>query len=250
MTGIMRLLYAAQAKSFEDKLSSGILTFTAIVMFVVLPIGIVLYIRNPQKFTIGFDYGSHFGKVNSKGITAEKLAEQILRYSGITDVTVEKKTTPITRFRRDHNYDTVDSRITLAQDVYGDNTMYAISAAVHECGHALQHKANYMPVRFFNNRRIETAIKLLPCVLLLAFMICLPFGINISWVFILLFMVTFAVVMCPEIVNAPYERDANKRAVKVLEDHALLSNDEIEVIRKMLKKAPHDPFKYGYRSKG
>lgn len=248
--GIMGALLAAAAKSAEDRLSSAIFTFTAIIMFVALPVGIVLYLKDPEKMTIGFDYGKHFEKVNSRGITAERLAKLILRYSGISDVTVEKKTSAILRFRRDHGYDTADGRITLAQDVYDDNSMYAISAAIHECGHAIQHRENYLPVKIFNNRRLSLVLALVTGLLFLGSMLCLPLGVKIPWVFTVLFIVLFAGIMCPEIINAPYERDASNRALKVVKDHAIFGDDEIEVIRKMLKKAPHDPFKYSYRSKG
>lgn len=250
MIGSVSVLYAFKAESFEDKLSSGILTFTAIIMFVVLPLGIVLYLKNPEKFTIGFDYGKHFGKANSRGITSERLARLILRYSDISDVAVEKKTAAAARFRRDHNYDSAEKKITLAQDVYGDDTMYAICAAVHECGHAIQHSENYLPVKLFNNSRVKIAAAVLLGLIFICTFLSIPFGFSFSWIFTILFVIVFAGMTCPEKINARYERDANKRAVKVLEDHAIFGDDELEVIRKMLKKAPHDPFKYARGSKG
>ena len=61
--------------------------------------------------------------------------------SGITDVTV----VPISGSLTDH-YDPGSKKLALSQDVYDKTSVAAIGVAAHECGHAIQHATNYVPL--------------------------------------------------------------------------------------------------------
>ena len=67
--------------------------------------------------------------------------------SGITDVTV----VPISGSLTDH-YDPGSKKLALSQDVYDKTSVAAIGVAAHECGHAIQHATNYVPL----NLRLHT----------------------------------------------------------------------------------------------
>ncbi len=87
---------------------------------------------------------SVYSRVRSaSGLTGADAARRILRMSGITDVTV----VPISGSLTDH-YDPGSKKLALSQDVYDKTSVAAIGVAAHECGHAIQHATNYVPLIF------------------------------------------------------------------------------------------------------
>ena len=78
----------------------------------------------------------------SKNATAEVVANWILKQNGITNVRIERIPGSLT----DH-YDPTQKVLRLSDSVYGSVSMAAIGVAAHECGHAIQDKENYKPMR-------------------------------------------------------------------------------------------------------
>ena len=71
---------------------------------------------------------------NSRGLTAEQVARQILDSNGLTYVGIER----ISGDLSDH-YDPQANVVRLSDSVYGKTSVAAIGVAAHECGHACQH---------------------------------------------------------------------------------------------------------------
>ena len=84
---------------------------------------------------------------NSRGLTAEQVARQILDSNGLTYVGIER----ISGDLSDH-YDPQANVVRLSDSVYGKTSVAAIGVAAHECGHACQHAEEYTPIK------IRTAI--------------------------------------------------------------------------------------------
>lgn len=158
-----------------------------------------------------------YSKVPSKsGLTGQQTAERILRAAGITDVAVG----PIAGVLTDH-YDPRTKRLSLSEGVYDGSSLAAISVAAHECGHAIQHSVNYAPLN------IRSAI--VPVV---------NIGSSMSWpIFILgLFLsirplvsvgiVLFSLAVLFQLVTLPVEFNASGRALTMLTDIGILSNEE------------------------
>ena len=87
---------------------------------------------------------SRFKKYNKVFIplTGREVAEKMLRDHVITDVQVVSTNGYLT----DH-YDPRSKTVNLSEAVYSSNSVAAAAVAAHECGHALQHASEYVPLR-------------------------------------------------------------------------------------------------------
>ncbi len=166
-----------------------------------------------------------YSKVKSeKGMTAQEAAERILKGAGIYDVRIERTEGELT----DH-YDPKNNVIRLSESVYYSTSVAAIGVAAHECGHVIQHKNQYVPIRIRN--------AMVPVV---------NFGSNLSWPLILLgvlFGLTslvdigillFSFVLVFQLVTLPVEFNASKRAKIILREQNLLREEELVGVRKVL----------------
>ena len=171
---------------------------------------------------------STFQKYNahssSSGLTGAMAAERILYSAGITDVRV----VPIAGELTD-NYDPREKVLHLSQSTYYSGSVAAIGVAAHECGHAIQHHKNYVPIRL-RNQVLPAAMlgsnSALPLFLLGLFTSIRP----LIYVGIILFGATTLF----QLVTLPVELDASKRALEILEDDRILTTQEVGGARKVL----------------
>ncbi|MGN0394989.1 MAG: zinc metallopeptidase [Coprococcus sp.] len=161
---------------------------------------------------------SKYSKVTSRtGLTADRVAEMILRGAGIYDVRIERIGGKLT----DH-YSPKEKVLRLSDSVYGSTSVAAIGVAAHECGHAIQHAEGYSPLKF------RSAI--VPVV---------NIGSKLSWPVILigllldktdlmnLGIILFSFIVIFQVITLPVEFNASKRAITILNNGALLYPDEI-----------------------
>lgn len=170
-----------------------------------------------------------YSKIRSmSGITGAEAAERILHNAGIYDVSVQRMSGDLT----DH-YDPRDKTLKLSDRVFNQTSVAAIGVAAHECGHAIQHQNQYIPLR------LRSAI--VPVA---------NFGSAISWPIILigallvnsqtlinLGIILFSLVVAFQLVTLPVEFNASSRAVKILDDTGILYGDEIKHTKKVLNAA-------------
>ena len=186
--------------------------------YLLLVIGMVLSLLASAKVKSTF---SVYSRVRSaSGLTGADAARRILRMSGITDVTV----VPISGSLTDH-YDPGSKKLALSQDVYDKTSVAAIGVAAHECGHAIQHATNYVPLN------LRSAIVPVANI-----------GSTLSWplflaglIFSIRPLFTFAVLF--QLVTLPVEFNASSRALKMLGGSGMLGNDEVKGARKVLTAA-------------
>ncbi|MBE5959396.1 MAG: zinc metallopeptidase [Lachnospiraceae bacterium] len=221
--------------------------------FGILEYGILAYTRYGSYNRIGFDPSyilvligmvlslaasayvkSTFKKYSrvmcSRNITGKDVAERILNSQGIYDVSVHHISGDLT----DH-YHPTDKTVNLSDSVYGRNSVASIAVAAHECGHAVQHNVGYQPIKW------RTAV--LPAA---------NIGSKLSWVFIavgLIFygsmsmfliklgIVAFSFAVLFQVVTLPVEFNASSRALKILKNDGILSNDETKMAAKVLRAA-------------
>lgn len=162
------------------------------------------------------------------GMTGAEAAQRILHQNGIYDVTVEHVSGNLT----DH-YDPKNKVLRLSDATYGSNSVAAIGVAAHECGHALQHKDEYLPLRIRSaivpaanfGSRLGIPIILLGVIL----------GSNYTLIQIGIWVFSLAVLF--QIVTLPVEFNASSRAVGMVEKYGILSGDELKHTRKVLSAA-------------
>ena len=161
------------------------------------------------------------------GMSAEEVARSMLNRSGCGEVSVRTVSGNLT----DH-YDPRNNTLRLSDGVYGSTSVAAIGVAAHECGHAMQQREGYAPLK------LRSA--LVPVVNLgsnLYFPVFLM-GILFSWEpLIYVGIVCFALTLVFSLVTLPVEFDASKRAIRALEQGGFLSRDELSGARAVLSAA-------------
>lgn len=163
------------------------------------------------------------------GMTGAEAARRLLNAQGIYDVTVQ----PVSGKLTDH-YDPRTKVVKLSDSVYNATSVAAIGVAAHECGHAMQHNEGYGPLRFRS--------ALVPVA---------NFGSQLSWPMILLGILfgglgsplvqvgilMFSLAVLFQLVTLPVEFNASSRAVRLLDSQGILSGEEVDGTRKVLKAA-------------
>ena len=171
---------------------------------------------------------SKYSKVRSYcGMTGAQAAQRILSSAGIYDVRIEHVSGKLT----DH-YDPSNKVLRLSDAVYGNTSIAAIGVAAHECGHAVQHAKNYVPLS------VRSAI--VPVA---------NFGSQLSWPLFLaglifsfrpLLMIgilLFCAALLFQIVTFPVEFYASARALRILDETGIMGRQEIRGTKKVLRAA-------------
>lgn len=193
--------------------------------FILVIIGIAICLL--ASANVKMTYNKYNKIIGRRGITASETAERILRTGGVTDVTVER-----TRGELTDHYDPRAGEIRLSDTVADSCSVAAIGVAAHECGHAIQHEKNYLPLK------IRAAI--IPVV---------NIGSTLSWPLILfgvifglgnlidIGIILFSTVLVFQLVTLPVEFNASSRAMKILRESGILMDEELKGARKVLTAA-------------
>lgn len=194
--------------------------------YILIVIGMVLSLVASAK--VKSTFGKYSKVASATGYTGATAAEKILHIAGIYDVRIEHVQGDLS----DH-YDPRSKTLRLSDSVYSSRSVAAIGVAAHECGHAIQHDKNYVPLT------IRGAI--VPIA---------NFGANISWPLILIgflivnsqFLVTLGILLFSgsvlfQLVTLPVEFNASSRAIKILGNSGILYDDEVGKAKKVLSAA-------------
>lgn len=166
---------------------------------------------------------------NSRGLTADQVARQILDSNGLFYIRVEHVSGNLT----DH-FDPTANVVRLSDSVYGQTSVAAIGVAAHECGHACQHAEEYAPIQI--RTAIVPVVNICSRFWYLAFIIgILLFEAMPSLIYVGIIM--FAAVVLFQLVTLPVELDASGRALKTLENDGILEAAEVPHAKKVLTAA-------------
>lgn len=165
------------------------------------------------------------------GMTGCEVAQKMLHDNGIYDVKVTSTPGMLT----DH-YNPVNKTVNLSQGVYGSCSVAAAAVAAHECGHAVQHKCAYAPLRLRSALVpvVQFSSSIMSWVLLA--------GIFLVQVFpsILLFGIClFAVTTLFSFVTLPVEIDASRRALAWLNRAGITNSYNHNQAKDALKSAAY-----------
>lgn len=169
---------------------------------------------------------SKYSRVRSMtGMTGAEAARMILNYNGLGDVQVEHVSGSLT----DH-YDPRTRVLRLSDSTYASGSVAAIGVAAHECGHAVQHKEGYVPLKI---RGALVPVANFGSMLGLPIVVLgLVFGL--SYTFIQIGIWIFAASVLFQIVTLPVEFNAPGRALKMLQGYNILTEEEAGYCRKVL----------------
>ncbi len=166
-----------------------------------------------------------FSRVRARsGITGAQAAREILDAADIHDVQIDVGQS----FLGDH-YDPTKKVLVLSQGVANSESVAALGVAAHECGHAIQHKLGYAPLkaRMAVVPMTMFASQLLPIIMIGGFFF--RFGPLID-----LGIVVYAVLTVFQLITLPVEFDASSRAKIILKQMGMVTADEAPAVSNML----------------
>lgn len=193
-------------------------------MLILIP-GVILALWAQSRVSHNF---KKYSKVySSRGYTGADVARILLDYNGLNNITVNRISGNLT----DH-YDPKNKSLSLSESVYGSRTVAAIAVAAHECGHAIQDKEDYSPMR------IRAALVPVANIGNYASWILLLLGIIFSWADLAMVgILLFGAVVLFQLVTLPVEFNASARALTALEGGGFLTADEMPGAKKVLSAA-------------
>jgi Zn-dependent membrane protease YugP len=199
--------------------------------WIIIGAGMALSLWAQARVKGTFHKYAHIG--TQSRMTGAQVAGNILLQNNIRDVKIE----PVAGSMTDH-YDPRTKTLKLSEPVYGSNSMAALGVAAHEVGHAIQHAAGYVPLKFRSAwvpvANLGGGISMI--VIILAALMggaTTLLGQNLAIVGVILFATTTVFTL----VTLPVEFDASRRALLALESGGYVSSAELQGARKVLNAA-------------
>ena len=196
--------------------------------YVLVLIGAVICLIASARLKSTFNKDSQYRSMS--GMTGAQAAERILNSAGIYDVTVCHISGSLT----DH-YNPSKKTLNLSDSVYGSNSVAAIGVAAHECGHAIQHQKNYVPLTL--RTAIVPVANIGSTLAWPLILIGLFFNRSTGAMLINLGILSFSFAVLFQLVTLPVEFNASRRALHILGEQGILSDSELPSTRKVLKAA-------------
>ena len=161
------------------------------------------------------------------GLTGAQIAQKMLNDNGIYDVQV----TCIKGQLTDH-YDPTKKTVNLSEDVYRLNSVAAAAVAAHECGHAVQHREGYAPLKLRSALvpAVNISSKLSMIVIIIGLLLINAFP-ALFWLGIAM----FAMVFLFSVITLPVEFNASRRALAWLESSNSLDATQVAQAKEALK---------------
>ena len=156
------------------------------------------------------------------GMTGAQTAERILHYAGIYDVQILHVRGNLT----DH-YNPANRTLSLSDSVYNSTSVAAVGVAAHECGHAIQHQKNYLPLKL--RSAIVPAANLGSTLAWPLIIIGLLFTSETGNFLITPGIVCFSLAVLFQLVTLP--------AMRILGETGILGQEELSKTRKVLSAA-------------
>ena len=171
---------------------------------------------------------SKYSKLGAKsGYTGQSAARRILNQNGLSHIAVERVAGQLT----DH-YDPKAKVLRLSESTYDSSSIAAIGVAAHEAGHAVQHDegfwANTIRSALVPVAQIGSSVG--PYMAIFGFFAGLEFLIYLG-------IVLFAGAVLFYLITLPVEFDASRRAIRVLEDQGMLTDQELKGAKSVLRAA-------------
>jgi Zn-dependent membrane protease YugP len=163
----------------------------------------------------------------SKRITGQDSAALLLKANSIRDVRIESVRGALT----DH-YDPSSKVVRLSQPVYSQNSIAAVGVAAHETGHAIQHARGYGPLALRSTLVPVANIgsMLGPYIAMAGLFLSMPLLLNIG-------ILLFGGAVLFYVITLPVEFNASARAIAILKDNNVLTQDELNGVKKVLTAA-------------
>lgn len=187
---------------------------------------LALLITTIAQIGVSNSYKKYKKIPNKNKQTGYDVARKILDENGLENILILETKGNLT----DH-YDPTKKVIKLSTDIYHGTSIASTSVASHECGHAIQDKDGYTPMKIRSNLVPFVNI----CTRIGYFAIAI--GVFFSYTIVEVGIILLATMLLFQLVTLPVEFNASNRALKQLEKLNILEKDENNNAKKMLKAA-------------
>ena len=171
---------------------------------------------------------SKYSKIRcSKNINGRDAALLLLNINSINNVAIE----PVSGSLTDH-YDPGAKKLRLSEPVYAQPSIAAVGVAAHEAGHAIQHARGYGPLVLRSTLVPAANIgsRFGPLLAIGGLFLSIPILINIG-------ILLFGAAVIFYIITLPVEFNASARALAILKDGNVLTQEELKGAKKVLTAA-------------
>ena len=196
------------------------------ILYYILPL-LALIITSFAQIFLKTNYNKYKQVESSSRKHGNEVARKILDKHGLSSIRIEEVSGDLT----DH-YDPTKKVVRLSSDIYNGTSIASVSVAAHECGHAIQDKIGYTPMRI--------RAKLVPIVNFSTKIGYIVIAIGLAAGFINL--ATFGIILLLsmllfQLVTLPVEFDASRRGKIELDELQILNPSEQKGSAKVLRAA-------------
>ncbi len=197
--------------------------FDSTIIILIPAIILTLYAQYKVK-TVYVKYSKVLAR---SGLTGREVAEKLLYQNDLRNIKIE----PIEGNLSDH-YDPRKKRLGLSQGVYYGKSLAAQGIVAHEIGHAIQDSVKYFPLALRSNLVPVTNIcsRMAVPLFLIGFIFSLLGLMDIG-------IIAFSLAVLFQAVTLPVEFNASNRAVGLLIRGNIISDTEINSVKKVLNAA-------------
>ena len=172
-------------------------------------------------------YRKYSGIRSANGLTGADAARLILNENGLHHIKIEQVRGHLT----DH-YDPRAGVIRLSESVFGSTSVAAVGVAAHEAGHAVQYATDYSAIRV--RSAILPVCRIGSAAAMPLFLVGLLFAGD---ALMLAGILAYSLVTLFQLLTLPVEFDASRRATRALERSGMMSEQEIDGSRRVLRAA-------------
>lgn len=191
-----------------------------ILIFIGLAISLI------SQILVNTSYNKYKKILNNKDLSGYEVARKILDKNGLNDIMILE-----TKGNLSDHYDPTRKVIKLSTDIYHGSSIAGAAVAAHECGHAIQDKVGYKPMRIRS--------KIIPTVNICTKLgyIAIAIGAIFSYQLIEIGILLLATILVFQLITLPVEFNASKRALQELEKHKLVDKEQKANAKSMLTAA-------------
>ncbi len=179
------------------------------------------------QFKVSYNFEKYSKIDSSSGIDGQTLARNLLDRNGLQEIKIKPAPGKLT-----DNYNPIDKSINLSDEIYYGRSIAAAGIVAHEVSHAVQEKESYLPLKIkasivpISNFGSTLAIPLFFLGMIFNFPQLMDLGI-----------IFFSLAVAFTVLTLPVEFNASKRALFMLSESKYLTQEEIQMSKKVLDAA-------------
>lgn len=175
---------------------------------------------------------SHYLTVETRsGMSGAQVAQRILDAADIHDVEIVCADGML----GDH-YDPMGKRLVLSTENYHGTSIASVGVAAHECGHAVQHKIAYAPLKW--RMASVGAVTFANQAISVIWLFGMFSGLLQTYTGVMLMAACWGVIMLFQLITLPVEFDASARAKVILGKMGFIQpGEEADGVNKVLNAA-------------